>query len=213
MFRKSSIALIMFLGTCLVASSLSAQLLNELEPNADGADPDPASIELSGTAGSAFDLWILSIEGDSTSSLGLVDRAANVMGTFDGSGLAETFHELVAAGHRAGEGAADADVVFAGRVLAKTGIEGDDFEDLDGLEFEFGCGPFDGCFVDVPEVVLQGVQDGKDGAAFAHGVMRDALVDFLFKCCGYVHVCPGQRSHSPMTKSRLPRIATTSLIM
>lgn len=62
-------------------------LISEFQPNPTGTDPDPATVELSGQAGEAFSGWIISIESDSSSSTGLVDRAAQVSGTFDANGL------------------------------------------------------------------------------------------------------------------------------
>lgn len=70
------------------AVTASANLLNEFEPNPAGTDPSVTSFELLGTAGASFDLWITSIESDPGSSLGFVDRAANVTGTYDSNGLA-----------------------------------------------------------------------------------------------------------------------------
>ncbi len=61
-------------------------LINEFQPNAAGADPDPMSFEIKGPAGAAFDLWIVSLENDGYN--GLVDRAARVTGTFAANGLA-----------------------------------------------------------------------------------------------------------------------------
>ncbi len=60
-------------------------LISEFQPNAIGADPDPASFEISGTAGATFSGWVISLENDGAS--GLVDRAAQVTGTFDANGL------------------------------------------------------------------------------------------------------------------------------
>ena len=64
-------------------------MISEFQPNPEGGDPATVQFELSGTAGASFDLWILSIESDGTSGIvGTVDRAANVMGTYDSNGLA-----------------------------------------------------------------------------------------------------------------------------
>lgn len=69
------------------ATTTSAQLISEFEPNPAGGDPADTTFELSGTAGDTFDLWILSLENDGLA--GTVDRAANVTGTFDAvTGLA-----------------------------------------------------------------------------------------------------------------------------
>lgn len=62
------------------------QIINEFEPNPVGADPMQSTFELKGTANAPFDLWILSLENDGFN--GLVDRARNVVGTFDANGLA-----------------------------------------------------------------------------------------------------------------------------
>lgn len=59
----------------------------KFEPNPAGQDPEESTIEIGGgTPSAAFDLWILSVENDSYN--GLVDRAANVTGSFDANGLA-----------------------------------------------------------------------------------------------------------------------------
>lgn len=71
----------------LFASTASAlPLLNEFEPNPAGGDPADQNVELLGTPGAAFDLWILSIENDGFN--GAVDRVNNVTGAFDANGLA-----------------------------------------------------------------------------------------------------------------------------
>lgn len=69
-----------------VAIPAHAEMISEFEPNPAGGDPPTTTYELSGMAGSAFDLWILSIENDGIN--GTVDRAANVTGSFDSNGLA-----------------------------------------------------------------------------------------------------------------------------
>ncbi len=72
----------------LFGSDARADLLAEFLPNPAGGDPAMQDFELNGAANSAFDLWILSIEGDTSSSTGLVDRASNVTGTYDAFGRA-----------------------------------------------------------------------------------------------------------------------------
>jgi len=70
-----------------VANPASADLISEFEPNPAGADPATVSVELSdGTPSAAFDLWLISIDNDGFD--GNIDRAANVMGTYDANGLA-----------------------------------------------------------------------------------------------------------------------------
>lgn len=84
MFRQLSSCL---LFVAIATSYINAQILSEFEPNPAGGDPAETTFELSGgTAGDAFDLWILSIENDGLN--GNVDRAANVMGSFDANGFA-----------------------------------------------------------------------------------------------------------------------------
>ncbi|MGF1502116.1 MAG: ExeM/NucH family extracellular endonuclease [Paracoccaceae bacterium] len=61
-------------------------LINEFQPNPDGNDPANQTVELKGAPNTAFDLWLISIEDDGSD--GLVDRAANVTGTFDANGIA-----------------------------------------------------------------------------------------------------------------------------
>lgn len=70
----------------VLPSVASAQLISEFEPNPFGVDPDPVSVELSGTPGASFSGEILSLESDS-GTIGTVDRLASVSGTFDSNGL------------------------------------------------------------------------------------------------------------------------------
>lgn len=75
------------LFTCLLISIFCfGQKISEFEPNPAGSDPMDTTFELTGTANTSFDLWILSIESDGFN--GLVDRAANVTGSFDANGRA-----------------------------------------------------------------------------------------------------------------------------
>ncbi|MEN1679445.1 MAG: PEP-CTERM sorting domain-containing protein [Planctomycetota bacterium] len=67
-------------------ANANANLINEFEPNPAGGDPADTTFELSGTPSTAFDLWIVSIENDGLN--GTVDRAAQVTGSYDASGLA-----------------------------------------------------------------------------------------------------------------------------
>ncbi|NES01415.1 MAG: endonuclease [Okeania sp. SIO2F4] len=62
-------------------------LISEFQPNPIGTDPALTTFELSGTPGDSFDGVIVSIESDSGSSAGIVDRVASVSGTFDANGL------------------------------------------------------------------------------------------------------------------------------
>lgn len=83
-------AMIAAVGVCPayagpVVSSFAS--LNEYQPNPVGGDPSDVEVELLGDPGSSFNGWIISIEGDSSSSTGLVDRASQVSGSFDSNGL------------------------------------------------------------------------------------------------------------------------------
>ncbi len=71
---------------CFVGLTSFAQQINEFEPNPVGTDPANVSFELLGTPSASFSGWILSLECDPT-SIGTVDRAAAVSGTFDANGL------------------------------------------------------------------------------------------------------------------------------
>lgn len=70
----------------LPVAAANAAMLNEFAPNPAGGDPSTQDVELKGTPSAAFDLWILSIENDGIN--GTVDRASNVVGSFDANGLA-----------------------------------------------------------------------------------------------------------------------------
>lgn len=72
--------------------------------------------------------------------------------------LAKVIHQFPAAAEGAGKRAADADVILAGCILAEAGIESDDFEDLDRLQFEFLCDPIDGLRRDESELMLNDMQ-------------------------------------------------------
>ncbi|KAL3803492.1 hypothetical protein HJC23_014040 [Cyclotella cryptica] len=66
--------------------------INEFEPNPSGTDASIVDVELvcadaDKGNGTTFSGWLLSIESDSGSSAGTVDRAAQISGTFDSSGI------------------------------------------------------------------------------------------------------------------------------
>lgn len=72
----------------IIAPSANAALISEFQPNAPGDDPDPATIEISGTAGDSFTDYVLfSIETDNASGRGQIDRLFSFDGTFDSNGL------------------------------------------------------------------------------------------------------------------------------
>jgi Secretion system C-terminal sorting domain len=75
------------LFTFLITAASFGQLINEFEPNPSGSDPANQSFELKGTPLAAFSGWILSIESDTGSSTGFVDRATSVVGNFDANGF------------------------------------------------------------------------------------------------------------------------------
>lgn len=84
MIKKFTILVAVAFCACNFAS---AQLISEFQPNANGTDPDPMTIELSGTPSEAFSGFIISVEGDATSGPGTVQQAEAVTGTFDANGL------------------------------------------------------------------------------------------------------------------------------
>ncbi len=88
MFSKISTVSLMALALSSTANAAHHVVeFNEFRPNPSGSDPSTQTFELMGAAGSDFSGWILSIETDSTSSQGTVDRASQVSGTFDVNGL------------------------------------------------------------------------------------------------------------------------------
>lgn len=74
-----------FLLFTFISFASFGQIINEFQPNAAGADPDPMSVELKGTPAASFSGFLISIESDGP--LGIVDRSAAVSGTFDANGL------------------------------------------------------------------------------------------------------------------------------
>ena len=52
------------LGESIGGGDPVAPLISEFQPNPDGQDPADVNIELSGEAGEAFDLWLVSVEDD-----------------------------------------------------------------------------------------------------------------------------------------------------
>ena len=81
------------LASMLFAGQMQADTISEFFGNPPGTDPTDQDVELLGTPNASFDLWIVSIESDPTTSdtaagEGVVDRASNVMGTYDANGIA-----------------------------------------------------------------------------------------------------------------------------
>jgi len=87
MARNARLSQTLLAALLLVGIPARADLINEIRPNPPGPDPATQSLELMGTAGAAFSGWLLSIESDSGASLGRVDRAEPISGTFDAKGL------------------------------------------------------------------------------------------------------------------------------
>ena len=79
---------VVFALTAMLSGSAKADLLSEFYGNPPGTDPSSQDVELFGTPSAPFDLWIVSIETDAGGSQGTVDRASNVMGSYDANGLA-----------------------------------------------------------------------------------------------------------------------------
>lgn len=75
--------------TCLAASTASADSISEFYGNQPGADQPTQQVELKGTPGAAFNLWLVSIETDpGVPNQGVVDRTNNVTGVYGANGLA-----------------------------------------------------------------------------------------------------------------------------
>jgi hypothetical protein len=87
MARNASLFRALLGALLLVVVPARAGLINEIRPNPPGADPATQIIELSGMPGAAFFGWLVSIENDTGSLLGRVDRAEPISGTFDANGL------------------------------------------------------------------------------------------------------------------------------
>ena len=109
------------------------------------------------------------------------------MGAVDFGSLAQGFHRFMTASHGAGQGAADADVVFSGFSPAPARIKSDDFLHLNGFQAEFGRDPGDGFFRDVAKMVLNKVQDGQHGTPLGNGIMRNDFVDLGKEVSRQVH--------------------------
>ena len=71
----------------LALDAHAAVQINEFQPNPSGSDPADQTIELRGGANQPFSGWLLAIESDSGSTLGNIERAEFLSGTFAASGL------------------------------------------------------------------------------------------------------------------------------
>jgi len=99
-------------------------------------------------------------------------------GGIDADGLAKLFTKLITARHGTRESSTDADNGLAWCLLAKPGIEGDEFEDIDRFQGELAGDPVYAAIVDETEVILPEVEQRERGAPFGHRVVRHRLVDF-----------------------------------
>src|SRR5688572_30457101 len=111
-------------------------------------------------------------------------------------------------------------------MLAEHRVESNQFEDVDGLQSEFRSGPLNRFLRQISEVFLQCVQKHQRRTSL-HWIMGDKLVNFGLKRrrnrewatlrrADFHGICRhrrAHRSHSPITKSKEPRMATVSLIM
>jgi len=77
----------------------------------------------------------------------------------DPGGGGDFIPEFVAAGHGAGERAANANVAFAGGMAAEHRVEGDQLEDIDGLELELAGNPGNGVVDDDAKMLLPEMQE------------------------------------------------------
>src|ERR1700747_3480095 len=77
----------------------------------------------------------------------------------DSQTRAQIFHYFQSTRHRATERAANPDMLFPGRMLAKHWIERDHLENVDRLQAEFFRDPENGFVADEPEVFLPQMQE------------------------------------------------------
>lgn len=71
----------------ILAPVHGATLLSEFQPNPAGADLSTTTVEITGDAGTTFDLWLLTMDTD-FSPANTVDRATNIVGSFNAEGIA-----------------------------------------------------------------------------------------------------------------------------
>lgn len=71
-----------------LAAGTQAQLINEFEPNPAGGDLPTVNFEIRGDAGSAFNGFLYSVEGDFGAGVdNFVDRVSQISGVFDSNGI------------------------------------------------------------------------------------------------------------------------------
>src|SRR6266571_7169171 len=97
----------------------------------------------------------------------------------------QIFYQLETAGHRATECAADANVSFASRLLAKHWIESHEFENIDRLQAQLLRDPWHGVVADESEMFLPQVQQrhGCTSPVIAR-IARDRFIHFPFQLGG-----------------------------
>ncbi len=61
--------------------------ISEFQPNPQGPDPNPTLFEFSGPAATTINAWLISIESDANSNIGVVKRLIEITGTFNADGL------------------------------------------------------------------------------------------------------------------------------
>ena len=76
-----------FTAAALLATTASADLISEFEPNPAGTDPSTSSVELSGTPFAAFSGFLTFIDTDSGQE-GAINSSDAVSGNYDAKGLA-----------------------------------------------------------------------------------------------------------------------------
>src|SRR6185369_11714194 len=133
--------------------------------------------------------------------------------------------ELIGTAESAAQGATNLQMVFPNLPLVEHRVEGHQLVNIDRLQLQLSSNPFNSLTRDVSELFLHRVQQHERCAPFL-GVMRDDFVDFGLQRLWYDEIRlfeqrirdvfgigDAHRSHSPMTKSKEPRMATTSLTM
>ena len=130
---------------------------------------------------------------------------------------------LAGSAQSAWQGPTDPEMKTSVRLLPKPRIEGYQLEHLDFLQVQLFGNPLDPARPNISELLLPEVKKRKNGAALGGRVLFHHLVGFLGQGRGD---CPllgsravlgaglkwkAHRSHSPITKSMLPRTAGTSL--
>ena len=94
-------------------------------------------------------------------------------------------------------------------MLPQHRVKGHQLVNVDRLQLQLGRGPFFRLGGYVPKLILQRVEHHQRRAALLRIVLNQP-VDFPLQFFGDFKT---HRSHSPITKSSDPKIATTSLIM